>query len=1143
MKGVVPRGCLVVLLSLCVSICLAVELRGDERIVLTGRVTDVEKSPVPGARVRLLAPKPTAGMLLYQTCGSVESRTRRDGQFEISFAETDPRFVQSRYGHALMLVSAPGFALQVQKFRFSRCLVDVPFNVVLEPAEPISIHVRSPAGQPLAGVEVRPAMVVDRYLPFEEVEHLSAKANDEGNVRLDSLGAGHLTQVYLSGDGLGRQCVKVTLGKSGLVAKAIETRSLTGRISATENSLYDAPALDAIQLEFYSTVDKTTSAFSWCRCQADKDGRFEGAPIGTGNVAFRSVLPSDFPYVFEQAEQYSNPAFADGAIELNLVPATLVEGQVVDAISGEGVPNMFVSCFSQGSRSVSTDPAGRFRFWAGPGRVSYYPSHPTGRYTLSDDFYIRAENLPEQGRLELKPVQVRRMSQVLGRVVDLEGKPLAGVPIECVTKPGRFSEAIELMSDRSGQFRFYGVSDGTSVALSARIRDLATERPLSILLQPDSKPVLKLKTVPVAHYSGLVVGMSGDPVADAVVTVRRAVVEEEEAMGGEDRHAVPLFPQTIVSTDAAGRFQTPMTTDFDQDTSINVRAIGYQPFNTGWRNRTPAGNKSQSIDLGQLQLMLEPRTVQVHVVVRDADSGKPLRDARVAFLGARSGLVKKHLRGNREATLAVKDTPQLAAASAAGYAPTFLALDSVGTSMTFHMQREVKTQLQPAEFSKQELIAAASRLLARVPEPGPADTYYRMQLYYESAGFVRPSAVIDRIQAMKLAGVDLNILRYVGSSLVRMSSDDMRRVLSIVELPQVRSFLLTTLAGRAAEASEREDLLAEALISVRQLRGREQLSGYSHLACSMLEAGMLDMAQEVLAEAWDGHRELQQILKDDTRLERGAGQQGVARYFAPPLALVDRQRAMKLIELTAYADEIDDLQSEALAFLAGQDVPGWWKAVEEYGLERLSARGLERYSEKVAFTNFSNGKRLASLLPPSARKARFLLHLAERATTERSDRVEMARTALATLRVPSDESWPHPGQIAASALRLVVPWDRQLAAQFAFEGIWLCEREYLILPFHLTSELAQGLAEYDATLARVLVEPCFTDWSWLFPERDHATFYRRIPPLIAAASIDPEWGVAMAEDLLDTELSEQPSRKLAVVRGIISQLTELHDRE
>lgn len=112
---------------------------------------------------------------------------------------------------------------------------------------------------------------------------------------------------------------------------------------------------------------------------------------------------------------------------------------------------------------------------------------------------------------------------------------------------------------------------------------------MSLQLSDESQPELILESIPTAYFAGTVLERSGKPIANADVVVRQAIVSQEEASGGMDRSPEPLFRDDIVTTDAQGRYQTPRTTDFNQDVSVSIRATGYETFNSGWTKRKPSG--------------------------------------------------------------------------------------------------------------------------------------------------------------------------------------------------------------------------------------------------------------------------------------------------------------------------------------------------------------------------------------------------------------------------------------------------------------------------------------------------------------------------------------------------------------------------
>ena len=170
----------------------------------------------------------------------------------------------------------------------------------------------------------------------------------------------------------------------------------------------------------------------------------------------------------------------------------------------------------------------------------------------------------------------------------------------------RASHNVELWSNRAGEFSMYGITNGTAVSLTAKTPTQGTKSPLSLQLTSDARPELILEEKPVAHFAGVVLDNTGAPVANASVTVRKGKIYEEEAYGGLFRIAEPLFDQAVVITDAAGKFKTKSTTEFDQDVSITVKAAGFEAYNTGWRELKPSDSDGRQITVGQLRLLREP---------------------------------------------------------------------------------------------------------------------------------------------------------------------------------------------------------------------------------------------------------------------------------------------------------------------------------------------------------------------------------------------------------------------------------------------------------------------------------------------------------------------------------------------------------
>jgi hypothetical protein len=95
----------------------------------------------------------------------------------------------------------------------------------------------------------------------------------------------------------------------------------------------------------------------------------------------------------------------------------------------------------------------------------------------------------EQGRVELD-VRLRKLFPHVGKVIDLNGEPIAGVRI---FGTGEGPERKECLSDKTGSFRLEGLPDGRIVSYAEKdgwylTGQVVDERPITFKLAPKSAP-------------------------------------------------------------------------------------------------------------------------------------------------------------------------------------------------------------------------------------------------------------------------------------------------------------------------------------------------------------------------------------------------------------------------------------------------------------------------------------------------------------------------------------------------------------------------------------------------------------------------------------------------------------------------------
>ncbi|TWU42230.1 hypothetical protein [Novipirellula artificiosorum] len=106
-------------------------------------------------------------------------------------------------------------------------------------------------------------------------------------------------------------------------------------------------------------------------------------------------------------------------------------------------------------------------------------------------------------------------------------------------------------------------------------------------------------------------------------------------------------------------------------------------------------------------------------------------------------------------------------------------------------------------------------------------------------------------------------------------------------------------AKNTASTDDRLDLFGEAMVLVEKQSGDDALCNIGRLAIELLKIGEQETAEQLLVDAYRDHSKLQRIL-DEGKREKTAG---VARIYLPVYAMVQPERAMELIRLTAFPDE------------------------------------------------------------------------------------------------------------------------------------------------------------------------------------------------------------------------------------------------
>lgn len=1116
-------------------------------VTLHGRVVDSAGDPIANAELRYIGARHIL-MLPYDSNGSVVSTSDAEGQFELQFAEDDYRFLANSRAEGTLVCSHPHHQLTFQTVPVTRFLVDAPMTIELSAQlQPTKVQIVDQTGTAVEGIEVRPAVLMSTTFPFLETESFSRITDNTGVVEFPGIAATLIKKVYISGDAVGNQCLQLELPQSAttaasLVATVMPSKVLSGQVRIATEDRSGRPDLTQITLLLLSRESANEEQFSWDEVTLTAVGRIENARLFDGPVRLRARFAADMPFLFDSLETYNDVRTPEGTLEAKLYSATLVVGQVIDSSTGDGIPHLYVNQHGPDNRQAFTNLDGRFQFWVGAKPTSYFTADPFGRFVALRSAASRIEKLPIDGVIRLDPTRLYPAAKAVGKILNADGKPVAGADVNIEFQMDRHTGSTVAQTDRQGEFRFFHIPEGSHVKLTARRLGERTASPLELTVDAEAAPVLQLQPVKLRRFSGRLIAENGRPVSGASITLQRAQIVTPEQYQGEDRLTLNLFDDAVlIVTDDNGRFESPPTDEAMQDISVKVIAAGYDLYHSHWMDIGEVEEAaSNNIDVGEFRLrrLNDSRAVSVRVV--DDATGEIIPEARIVFRGARSGMVKMlgsvdTGSGPAELVMNVSDGQQVVAASTTGYQPAFEVLRSLPDSVTLRLKKiATPRDARPrSPATSEQLRSLASRLLRQIPEPSQDDNLFHKLYYYNSFAYADPAGFIAL--APKLMETSSEIMRVLGSGPLGFPIEQRRQLVDVVE-GQPKVELLLGICKDTSDEAERSELFDTAIKLIQDFPGEDGQTLVSRIACAMLETGRSEQAIDLLRQSYRDDPSLLQLLESGERIEKGGTRRGTARYFLPEYALVDRRASMKLIEQCAYANEIEYLKSQAVVFMASQDMLGWELAAKAYLKDGAIRSGVTGFMRKLNFKNLSSGKRLAAMLDDPITRASLLLNIAEHAEEVKAEeRVELAEQALTSLR--SAQKMPgstHASAVHAEACVLVSDWSPELAEHFAFESLWTSERDaFTRQPYSTLSGVAKLLAQFDRQLAKALIEPCFDDWSWLFDSLDAAFVYQQIAPLEAAALIDPEWAEQVVNALCQNQLAGRNSRQLSVIGGLV----------
>ncbi len=422
--------------------------------------------------------------------------------------------------------------------------------IELPPAEEVKVRVRNATGDPVADalVVVRPKRLTTRSLRTHSRAYARARfahTGEDGVAKL-LLPSRRDFDVSVAAAGFAFHYVDETRDSSlDVTLEAAETRAFVVR-DASGKPVPDAWIVRGeVNIPIARTnaqgladavVAEATKVTAWAA--GGRRGTRELSEVPSGTAPKDATAPDPSKPAAERAEGKPMP------IVLN-EPRTVV-GAVVEAVSGDAVPDALVFAGSSSYETTQTDNRGRFSL-----RLP-----PDARRVQSAKLGHRAvaERLGEQQELILV---LEAAGRLYGRVVDPAGEPIAGAEVRSLGAAtfgsyGRDNRGVD-RTDADGRFELTPLSAGQLMMLEARREGFApTELEAKASIDPSAEP-LEIVLEPGRAAVGLVTDAADQPLVGATVSIVPAPPSGQfdqgfflRMMGREATEAI---------TDADGRFR------------------------------------------------------------------------------------------------------------------------------------------------------------------------------------------------------------------------------------------------------------------------------------------------------------------------------------------------------------------------------------------------------------------------------------------------------------------------------------------------------------------------------------------------------------------------------------------------------------
>ncbi|MEM1249807.1 MAG: carboxypeptidase regulatory-like domain-containing protein [Acidobacteriota bacterium] len=585
-------------LALALAACFAGLAEGQQEIVLSGSVVDLQDRPVEGARVQLFEPQSTYQRRLSFWRGEdappvTTVRSQQNGDFVLVVPEAGPWSVT---------VKAPGFVEQpiasISLVLSSQRLA----SVRLQEATAVTIRVLDPEGLPavgaLLGGSARGPM--DRRTMNFGNNVISARTDENGEAVVDVPAKGKIQRLDVAHPDFAAAVVEEPALDDVIVVRL--ERGVEREVRVVDRN--GTSISEAI----------VTLRSDMPRALTDPEGRAR-VVLSEGSERIGARSANDLAGAISEASVDAQP---EGVVEVTLDPFQSLAVTVLDETSREPVSGAWLQG-SDPTQFGTTDARGRGEILVPPPVLDEEAaSHRVqakapGYFDANESFELGGSNT----------LLLERGSTVRGRVVDLQGGLLEDVEIS--VRPGGRSgwfrrDRIRFdRTERDGRFELSPLDAAEGLTLTAKKRGFASAT-VDIAAPAEGRDPKEIVVEMIAGRSawGTIVDEDDVPIAGAEVSLAKQVAGDSIDTIIARQFGQEEVPRAV--TDGEGRFTIEDLSAGKYD--FEASASGFAPARI---NAVEIGGTAASNEIGTLAL-----SPGVELLGRVVDTdGRPIEGAEV----------------------------------------------------------------------------------------------------------------------------------------------------------------------------------------------------------------------------------------------------------------------------------------------------------------------------------------------------------------------------------------------------------------------------------------------------------------------------------------------------------------------------------